>query len=118
MILGTITVIFKHQTTIPISLPFRISKLTNSQTAIPISLLIRVLKLTNSQFACMLMWIQSGTIKENILFRLVMDQRLYEETRVSALECDMEVLEYSNQTEIDERSLNLSRHASLCWSAT
>ena len=54
-------------------------------------------------------WIQSGTIKENILFGQPMDRRQYNETlRVCSLERDMEIMEHGDQTEIGERGLNLS----------
>ncbi|CAM6129988.1 unnamed protein product [Calypogeia fissa] len=54
-------------------------------------------------------WIQSGTIEENIMFGLPMDQKKYLETiRVCSLERDFEIMEHGDQTEIGERGINLS----------
>ncbi|KAJ8749652.1 hypothetical protein K2173_026301 [Erythroxylum novogranatense] len=54
-------------------------------------------------------WIQNGTIQENILFGLPMDNRKYKEViRVCCLEKDLEMMEYGDQTEIGERGINLS----------
>ncbi|KAK4492590.1 hypothetical protein RD792_003408 [Penstemon davidsonii] len=54
-------------------------------------------------------WIQSGTIQENILFRLPMNQERYNEAiRVCCLEKDLEMMEFGDQTEIGERGINLS----------
>lgn len=54
-------------------------------------------------------WIQSGTIQENILFGLPLDQKKYLETiGVCSLERDFEIMEHGDQTEIGERGINLS----------
>lgn len=54
-------------------------------------------------------WIQSGTIRDNILFGRVMDKTKYQEAiRVSALEKDIETFDYGDLTEIGQRGLNLS----------
>ncbi|GAB2220245.1 hypothetical protein Droror1_Dr00007888 [Drosera rotundifolia] len=54
-------------------------------------------------------WIQNGTIQENILFGLPMNERKYGETlRVCCLEKDLEMMEFGDQTEIGERGINLS----------
>ncbi|XP_057868476.1 ABC transporter C family member 14 [Cryptomeria japonica] len=54
-------------------------------------------------------WIQNGTIEENILFRLPMDISKYNNViRVCALEKDLEMMEFGDQTEIGERGINLS----------
>ncbi|KAI5680436.1 hypothetical protein M9H77_01663 [Catharanthus roseus] len=54
-------------------------------------------------------WIQNGTIQENILFGLPMDQDKYNEVvRVCCLVKDLEMMEFGDQTEIGERGINLS----------
>lgn len=54
-------------------------------------------------------WIQSGTIQENILFGLPMNQEKYNEViKVCCLEKDLEMMEFRDQTEIGERGINLS----------
>ena len=54
-------------------------------------------------------WIQSGTIRDNILFGKVMDKARYEEAvRVCALDKDIENFNYGDLTEIGQRGLNLS----------
>lgn len=54
-------------------------------------------------------WIQSGTIRENILFGKAMDKVKYEEAvRVCALDKDIESFDYGDLTEIGQRGLNLS----------
>ncbi|CAK8531696.1 unnamed protein product [Lathyrus sativus] len=54
-------------------------------------------------------WIQNATIKENILFGLPMNMDKYKEAlRVCCLEKDLEMMEYSDETEIGERGINLS----------
>lgn len=54
-------------------------------------------------------WIQSGTIRENILFGKAMDKAKYEEAiRVCALDKDIESFDYKDFTEIGQRGLNLS----------
>ncbi|KAE8681622.1 ABC transporter C family member 4 [Hibiscus syriacus] len=54
-------------------------------------------------------WIQNGTIKENILFGLPMNEEKYKEVvRVCCLEKDLEMMEFGDQTEIGERGINLS----------
>ncbi|KAL2922185.1 ABC transporter C family member 10, partial [Bienertia sinuspersici] len=54
-------------------------------------------------------WIQTGTIRENILFGSSMDDLRYRETlRRCSLEKDLELLPYGDMTEIGERGVNLS----------
>ncbi|KAG6395801.1 hypothetical protein SASPL_141930 [Salvia splendens] len=54
-------------------------------------------------------WIQSGTIRENILFGKAMDKAKYEEAiRVCALDNDFHSFDYGDLTEIGQRGLNLS----------
>ncbi|CAI9767155.1 unnamed protein product [Fraxinus pennsylvanica] len=54
-------------------------------------------------------WIQSGTIRDNILFGKPMDKTKYEEAiRVSALDKDIDSFDYGDLTEIGQRGLNLS----------
>ncbi|KAK1428175.1 hypothetical protein QVD17_17004 [Tagetes erecta] len=54
-------------------------------------------------------WIQNGTIQENILFGLPMDQQKYKEViKNCCLEKDLEMMEFGDQTEIGERGINLS----------
>ncbi|CAM6094180.1 unnamed protein product [Calypogeia fissa] len=54
-------------------------------------------------------WIQSGKIEENVLFGDPMDRSKYEETlRVCALEKDIEMFAYGDQTVIGERGINMS----------
>ncbi|KAH6790126.1 multidrug resistance-associated protein 6 [Perilla frutescens var. frutescens] len=54
-------------------------------------------------------WIQSGTIRDNILFGKAMDKAKYEEAiRVCALDKDIESFDYGDLTEIGQRGLNLS----------
>uniref|UniRef100_M4CT91 ABC-type xenobiotic transporter n=1 Tax=Brassica campestris TaxID=3711 RepID=M4CT91_BRACM len=54
-------------------------------------------------------WIQTGTIRENILFGGVMDEQRYRETvKKSCLDKDLELLPDGDQTEIGERGVNLS----------
>ncbi|XP_057772130.1 ABC transporter C family member 8-like [Salvia miltiorrhiza] len=54
-------------------------------------------------------WIQSGTIRDNILFGKAMDKDKYEEAvRVCALDKDIESFDYGDLTEIGQRGLNLS----------
>eukprot|EP00262_Sarcandra_glabra_P022233 TRINITY_DN97_c0_g1_i1.p1 TRINITY_DN97_c0_g1~~TRINITY_DN97_c0_g1_i1.p1 ORF type:complete len:1510 (+),score=157.17 TRINITY_DN97_c0_g1_i1:234-4763(+) len=54
-------------------------------------------------------WIQNGTIQENILFGLPMNEGRYREAvRVCCLEKDLEMMEFGDQTEIGERGINLS----------
>ncbi|KAL4375617.1 hypothetical protein HN51_009570 [Arachis hypogaea] len=54
-------------------------------------------------------WIQSGTIKENILFGADLDPQRYEETLYrSSLIKDLELFPYGDLTEIGERGVNLS----------
>lgn len=54
-------------------------------------------------------WIQNGTIQENILFGLPMNEDRYKEAiRVCCLEKDLEMMEFGDQTEIGERGINLS----------
>ncbi|XP_021764951.1 ABC transporter C family member 10-like [Chenopodium quinoa] len=54
-------------------------------------------------------WIQSGTIRENILFGSAMDDLRYRDTlhRCSLVK-DLELLPYGDMTEIGERGVNLS----------
>ncbi|MCL7030092.1 hypothetical protein MKW94_016063, partial [Papaver nudicaule] len=54
-------------------------------------------------------WIQSGSIKDNILFGRTMDKKRYQETlEKCSLVKDLEMLPYSDLTEIGERGINLS----------
>ncbi|XP_021775375.1 ABC transporter C family member 14-like [Chenopodium quinoa] len=54
-------------------------------------------------------WIQNGTIQENILFGLPMNQVKYREVlQVCCLEKDLEMMELGDQTDIGERGINLS----------
>ncbi|KAL2922183.1 ABC transporter C family member 10 [Bienertia sinuspersici] len=54
-------------------------------------------------------WIQTGTIRENILFGSSMDELRYQDTlRRCSLVKDLELLPYSDMTEIGERGVNLS----------
>jgi len=54
-------------------------------------------------------WIQTGTIRENILFGSELDDQRYQETlQRSSLVKDLELLPYSDLTEIGERGVNLS----------
>lgn len=54
-------------------------------------------------------WIQTGTIRENILFGSSMDDLRYQETlRRCSLVKDLELLPYGDMTEIGERGVNLS----------
>ncbi|KAL2462581.1 ABC transporter C family member 8 [Forsythia ovata] len=54
-------------------------------------------------------WIQSGTIRDNILFGKPMDKTKYEEAiRVSALDKDIDSFDYGDLTEIGQRGLNMS----------
>ncbi|KAL1551646.1 ABC transporter C family member 8-like isoform X1 [Salvia divinorum] len=54
-------------------------------------------------------WIQSGTIRDNILFGKAMDKARYEEAvRACALDKDIENFDYGDLTEIGQRGLNLS----------
>ncbi|CAO2821256.1 unnamed protein product [Amaranthus hypochondriacus] len=54
-------------------------------------------------------WIQTGTLRENILFGSSMDEMRYQETlhRCSLVK-DLELLPYGDLTEIGERGVNLS----------
>ncbi|KAH0449026.1 hypothetical protein IEQ34_022826 [Dendrobium chrysotoxum] len=54
-------------------------------------------------------WIQNGTIQDNILFGLPLNQQKYKEViRVCCLTKDLEMMEFGDQTEIGERGINLS----------
>ncbi|KAL0354577.1 UNVERIFIED_CONTAM: ABC transporter C family member 8 [Sesamum radiatum] len=54
-------------------------------------------------------WIQSGTVRDNILFGKPMDKNKYEEAiRVCALDKDIESFDYGDLTEIGQRGLNMS----------
>ncbi|CAJ2666220.1 unnamed protein product [Trifolium pratense] len=54
-------------------------------------------------------WIQTGTIRENILFGSELDDQIYQETlQKSSLVKDLELLPYGDLTEIGERGVNLS----------
>lgn len=62
-----------------------------------------------SAYVAQTSWIQNGTIQENILFGLPMDQDRYTEViKVCCLEKDLEMMEFGDQTEIGERGINLS----------
>ncbi|KAK9663650.1 hypothetical protein RND81_O265100 [Saponaria officinalis] len=54
-------------------------------------------------------WIQTGTIRENILFGSTMDEQRYQETlRRCSLVKDLELLPNRDMTQIGERGVNLS----------
>ncbi|TXG71098.1 hypothetical protein EZV62_006033 [Acer yangbiense] len=54
-------------------------------------------------------WIQTGSIRENILFGFPLDSRRYQETiERCSLAKDLELLPFGDQTEIGERGVNLS----------
>ncbi|KAL2922184.1 ABC transporter C family member 10 [Bienertia sinuspersici] len=54
-------------------------------------------------------WIQTGTIRDNVLFGSMMDEPRYQETlRRCSLVKDLELLPYGDMTEIGERGVNLS----------
>lgn len=54
-------------------------------------------------------WIQSGTVRENVLFGKAMDREKYlEAIRVCALDKDIETFDYGDLTEIGQRGLNMS----------
>ncbi|KAL6971970.1 Multidrug resistance-associated protein 7 [Sarracenia purpurea var. burkii] len=54
-------------------------------------------------------WIQTGTIRENILFGSALDNQRYRETlEKCSLAKDLELLPYGDLTEIGERGVNLS----------
>ncbi|XP_030451407.2 ABC transporter C family member 14-like [Syzygium oleosum] len=62
-----------------------------------------------SAYVAQTSWIQNGTIQENILFGLPMNQDRYTEViKVCCLEKDLDMMEYGDQTEIGERGINLS----------
>ncbi|KAL3528640.1 hypothetical protein ACH5RR_007962 [Cinchona calisaya] len=53
-------------------------------------------------------WIQSGTVRENILFGKPMNKIKYEKAiKVSALDKDIESFDYGDLTEIGQRGLNM-----------
>lgn len=54
-------------------------------------------------------WIQTGSIRDNILFGSALDSKRYQDTleRCSLMK-DLELLPYGDQTEIGERGVNLS----------
>ncbi|KAL0341922.1 UNVERIFIED_CONTAM: ABC transporter C family member 8 [Sesamum calycinum] len=54
-------------------------------------------------------WIQSGTVRDNILFGKPMEKNKYQEAiRVCALDKDIESFDYGDLTEIGQRGLNMS----------
>ncbi|XP_058779037.1 ABC transporter C family member 10-like [Vicia villosa] len=54
-------------------------------------------------------WIQTGTVRENILFGSELDDQRYQETlQRSSLVKDLELFPYGDLTEIGERGVNLS----------
>ncbi|KAJ9566753.1 hypothetical protein OSB04_002719 [Centaurea solstitialis] len=53
-------------------------------------------------------WTQNGTIQENILFSLPMDTQKYTEVNNYRLDEDLEMMEFTDQTDIGERGINLS----------
>ncbi|MQL77246.1 hypothetical protein Taro_009652 [Colocasia esculenta] len=54
-------------------------------------------------------WIQTGTVRENILFGKDMERQYYEEViRGCALDRDVEMWAYGDQTMVGERGINLS----------
>ncbi|GFP85601.1 ABC transporter c family member 4 [Phtheirospermum japonicum] len=63
----------------------------------------------STAFVAQTSWIQNGTIQDNILFGLPMNNEKYKESiRVCCLEKDLEMMEFGDQTEIGERGINLS----------
>ena len=60
-------------------------------------------------YVSQLAWIQTGTIKENILFGRAMDHVRYQETlEKCSLVKDIEMLPFGDLTQIGERGINLS----------
>ena len=54
-------------------------------------------------------WIQSGTVRDNILYGKPMDQARYEKAiKVCALDKDISSFRYGDLTEIGQRGLNMS----------
>jgi ATP-binding cassette subfamily C (CFTR/MRP) protein 2 len=54
-------------------------------------------------------WIQTGSVKDNILFGSTMDKPRYEETlKFCSLVHDLEILPFGDLTQIGERGANLS----------
>lgn len=54
-------------------------------------------------------WIQSGTVRDNILFGKPMNKTKYDEAiRVSALDKDIDSFDYGDLTEIGQRGINMS----------
>lgn len=54
-------------------------------------------------------WIQTGSIRDNILFGSALDSKRYQDTlERCSLTKDLELLPYGDQTEIGERGVNLS----------
>lgn len=54
-------------------------------------------------------WIQTGTVRDNILFGRTMDKQKYQEVILkSSLDKDLQNLPFGDQTEIGERGVNLS----------
>ncbi|KAF0506686.1 P-loop containing nucleoside triphosphate hydrolase protein [Gigaspora margarita] len=54
-------------------------------------------------------WLQNATIRDNILFGLPFDQETYAKVlRVCALDRDLEILEFGDQTEVGEKGITLS----------
>ncbi|KAM3326360.1 hypothetical protein P3S67_001486 [Capsicum chacoense] len=54
-------------------------------------------------------WIQSGTVRDNILFGRSMDENKYHEAvKVSTLDKDIDSFDYGDLTEIGQRGLNMS----------
>ncbi|PVD27622.1 hypothetical protein C0Q70_12788 [Pomacea canaliculata] len=54
-------------------------------------------------------WIQNGTIRDNILFGKLFNEKIYQQVlRACALERDLEILSAGDMTEIGERGINLS----------
>ncbi|GJJ75953.1 hypothetical protein EMPS_08311 [Entomortierella parvispora] len=64
---------------------------------------------TNISYASQTAWIQNATIRDNILFDTPYDKERYEEViRSCALEQDLALFPFGDQTEIGERGVNLS----------
>lgn len=60
-------------------------------------------------------WIQNGTIEENILFGLPMDQAKYHDIlQLCTLQTYLTHLEFGDWTEIGERGINLSGGQKQC----
>ncbi|KAF6136410.1 hypothetical protein GIB67_019293 [Kingdonia uniflora] len=81
--------------------------LISQQFLLLISIKVRVCGTT--AYVAQTSWIQNGTIQDNILFGLPMNNHKYRDVvKVCCLEKDLEMMEFGDQTEIGERGINLS----------